>query len=304
MMRGEMADKMNFKPFGIIPPIVTPLTEAKKVNEPALRQLVNFLIDGGVHGLFPVGTTGEFYSLSNEEFRMILEVTVDEARGRVPVYAGVNHITTRGIIELAEIAEAVGVDALSALTPMFLKPNQDQIYQHYKSLAASTGLPIILYNNKPKTGVDITPATVAKLAELDNIVGVKDSTGDLTMTEEYLRLTCGKDFAVMMGRDTLIYAALCYGASGAVASCANVAPELVVDIYNKYMAGDHEGAREAQFKVAPLRIAFNLGTFPAVIKAGLRILGIDVGDCFEPVGPLTDGETAQLRQIMTEMELL
>jgi 4-hydroxy-tetrahydrodipicolinate synthase len=299
-----MAVKMNFKPLGIIPPIVTPLTREKKINEPALRQLVNFLIDGGVHGLFPVGTTGEFYAISNDEFRLILEITLDESKGRVPVYAGVNHITTRGIIELAQIAEAIGVDALSTLTPMFLSPNQNQIYQHYKSLAENTGLPIILYNNKPKTGVDITPATVAKLAELDNIVGIKDSTGDLTMTEEYLRLTRGKDFAVMMGRDTLIYAALCYGASGAVASCANVAPKLVVDIYNKYMAGDHQGAREAQFRVAPLRIAFNLGTFPAVIKAGLRILGIEVGDCFDPAGPLTEAETDELRRVMTEMELI
>jgi 4-hydroxy-tetrahydrodipicolinate synthase len=295
---------MNFKPYGIIPPIVTPLTKDGKINESALRKLVNFMIDGGVHGLFPVGTTGEFYAISNDEFRLILEITLDETNGRVPVYAGVNHITTRGIIELAQIAEAVGVDALSTLTPMFLKPNQDQIYQHYKSLAENTGLPIILYNNKPKTGVDIAAATVARLAELDNIVGVKDSTGDLTTTEEYLRLTRGKDFAVMMGRDTLIYAALCYGASGAVASCANVAPKLVVDIYNKYMAGDHAGAREAQFKVAPLRIAFNLGTFPAVIKAGLRILGIDVGDCFEPAGPLTEAESGELRRIMTKMELI
>ena len=125
---------MNFKPFGIVPPIVTPLTKEKKVNEPALRQLVNFLIDGGVHGIFPVGTTGEFYGLSNDEFRLILEVTIDETKGRVPVYAGVNHITTRGIIELAEIAEAAGVNALSTLTPMFLNPNQNQIYQHYKNL--------------------------------------------------------------------------------------------------------------------------------------------------------------------------
>jgi 4-hydroxy-tetrahydrodipicolinate synthase len=299
-----MTKKMKFKPYGIIPPIVTPLTKEGKINESALRKLVNFMIDGGVHGLFPVGTTGEFYAISNDEFRRILEITLDETNGRIPVYAGVNHITTRGIIELAQIAEAVGVDALSTLTPMFLAPNQEQIYQHYRSLAENTALPIILYNNKPKTGVDIAPATVARLADLDNIVGVKDSTGDLTTTEEYLRLTRGKDFAVMMGRDTLIYAALCYGASGAVASCANVAPRLVVDIYNKYMAGDHEGAREAQFKVAPLRIAFNLGTFPAVIKAGLRILGIDVGDCFDPAGPLTEAETGELRRIMTEMELL
>jgi 4-hydroxy-tetrahydrodipicolinate synthase len=299
-----MVKKMNFKPYGIVPPMVTPLTDEDKINEPALRKLVNFLIDSGVHGLFPIGTTGEFYALSNDEFRQVLEVTLDETRGRVPVYAGVNHITTRGLIELAQIAENVGVNALSALTPMFLTPNQNQIYTHFESLAKNTSLPIILYNNKPKTGVDITPDTAARLADIDNIVGIKDSTGDMTNTEEYLRLTRNKNFSVMMGRDTLIYAALCYGASGAVASCANVAPKIIVDIYNKFMAGDHEGAREAQFKVAPLRIAFNLGTFPSVIKTGLKLLGIDVGNCFAPSDPLTDEETRQLRKIMVEMELI
>lgn len=295
---------MDFKPYGIVPPMVTPLTGEGKINEAALRKLVNFLIDSGVHGLFPVGTTGEFYALSNDEFRQVLEITLDETRGRVPVYAGVNHITTRGLIELAQIAEEVGVNALSALTPMFLTPNQNQIYTHFESLAKNTGLPIILYNNKPKTGVDITPATAARLADIPNIIGIKDSTGDMTTTEEYLRLTRGKDFSVMMGRDTLIYAALCYGASGAVASCANVAPKIIVDIYNKFMAGDHDGAREAQFKVAPLRIAFNLGTFPSVIKAGLKLLGIDAGNCFDPSGPLTEEETNELRKIMVEMELI
>jgi 4-hydroxy-tetrahydrodipicolinate synthase len=299
-----MAAEMKFKPYGIIPPMVTPLTAGEKINEPALRKLVNYLIGNGVHGLFPVGTTGEFYALSNDEFRQVLEITLDEARGRVPVYAGVNHITTRGIIELAQIAEEVGVNAISALTPMFLTPSQNQIYTHFERLAKNTGLPIILYNNKPKTGVDITPETAARLADIDNIIGIKDSTGDMTTTEEYLRLTRNKNFSVMMGRDTLIYAALCYGASGAVASCANVAPKLIVDIYNRFMAGDHEGAREAQFKVAPLRIAFNLGTFPAVIKAGLKLLGIDAGNCFDPSGPLTDEETGQLRKIMTDMELI
>lgn len=295
---------MNFKPFGIIPPMVTPLTKDGKINEKALRQLVNFLIDGGVHGLFPIGTTGEFYALSDDEFRAVLEITKDEAAGRVPVYGGVNHITTRGIVRLAQIAQDVGVDALSALTPMFISPSQEQIYQHYVTLARNTDLPIILYNNKPKTGVDITPATVARLADIENIVGIKDSTGDMTNTEEYLRLTRNKNFHVMLGRDTLIYAGLCYGASGAVASCANVAPKLISGIYECFQKGDHEGARELQFKVAPLRIAFNLGTFPAVIKAGLGLLGIDVGECFAPVGPLSDEEMKKLRAIMEEMELL
>lgn len=294
----------NFKPKGIIPPVITPLTSKGEINEKALRKLIKHLIDNGVHGLFPIGTTGEFYGLTEDEFRAILEITKDEARGRVPVYAGANHITTRGAVKLAQIAEEVGVDALSVLTPMFISPNQNQLYKHFETIAKSTKLPIVLYNNKPKTGVDITPETVAKLADIENIVGVKDSTGDMTNTEEYLRLTLNKDFSVMMGRDTLIYAALCYGATGAIASCANVAPRIAADIYDKYIAGDLKGALEAQFKLAPLRIAFNLGTFPAVIKAGLEMQGIEAGPCYEPVGELTSDEKEKLKRVLTEMNLI
>ena len=295
---------MIFSPRGVIPPVITPLTKDDKINEKALRKLVSHLINNGVHGLFPIGTTGEFYGLSDDEYRAVLEITKDEANGRVPIYAGANHITTKGAVKLAQIAEEVGVDALSVLTPMFISPNQNQLYNYFETIAKNTKLPVILYNNKPKTGVDITPETVAKLADIGNIIGVKDSTGDMTNTEEYLRLTRGKDFSVLMGRDTLIYAALCYGATGAIASCANVAPRIASDIYNKYVAGDLKGALDAQFKLAPLRIAFNLGTFPAVIKAGLEMQGIEAGLCYEPIGELTYDEKDRLRKVLREMELI
>ena len=295
---------MIFSPRGVIPPVITPLTNDDKINEKALRKLVSHLINNGVHGLFPIGTTGEFYGLSDDEYRAVLEITKDEANGRVPIYAGANHITTKGAVKLAQIAEEVGVDALSVLTPMFISPNQNQLYNYFETIAKNTKLPVILYNNKPKTGVDITPETVAKLADIGNIIGVKDSTGDMTNTEEYLRLTRGKDFSVLMGRDTLIYAALCYGATGAIASCANVAPRIASDIYNKYVAGDLKGALDAQFKLAPLRIAFNLGTFPAVIKAGLEMQGIEAGLCYEPIGELTYDEKDRLRKVLREMELI
>jgi len=295
---------MSFSPRGIIPPVITPLTNEDKINEKALRKLVNHLITNGVHGLFPIGTTGEFYGLNDDEYRAVLEITKDETKGRVPVYAGANHITTRGAVKLAQIAEDVGVDALSVLTPMFISPNQSQLYNYYETIARNTKLPIILYNNKPKTGVDITPETVAKLADIENIIGVKDSTGDMTNTEEYLRLTRGKDFNVLMGRDTLIYAALCYGATGAIASCANVAPRIAADIYDKYISGDLKGALDAQFMLAPLRIAFNLGTFPAVIKAGLEMQGIEAGKCYEPVGELTLDEKDKLKKVLIDMGLI
>jgi 4-hydroxy-tetrahydrodipicolinate synthase len=300
-----MEKKTAFRPKGIIPAVITPLDAGGKFNEKAMRKLVNYLIDGGVHGLFVVGTTGEFYGLTHEEKREIYSVTVDETRRRVPVYAGTNGITTRETVELTRIAEGCRVDALSVLTPMFVTPTQDELYRHYRTIAESTALPVLLYNNPPKTSVTLAPATVAKLAEIPNIAGIKDSSGDMTMTAEYIRLTRHTNsFSVLMGRDTLIYGALCYGAAGSIASCANVAPGICVEIYEKFIAGDLNGSLEAQFRLAPLRIAFNLGTFPAVIKESLSLLGIEAGPCIEPVGPMTEEERVKLRKVLEDMGLM
>lgn len=297
--------KTGFKPKGIIPAVITPLTSDSRFNEKAMRELLNYLIDGGVHGLFVVGTTGEFYGLTPDEKREIYMVAMDEVRGRVPVYAGTNGITTRETVMLTQIAEDCGVDAVSILSPMFVSPSQDQLIRHYKTIAENTKLPVVLYNNPPKTSVNLTPSTVARLAELGNIVGIKDSSGDLTLSAEYIRLTRqNEDFSVLMGRDTLIYGGLCYGATGSIAACANVAPGLCVDIYARFMKGDLKGSLEAQFTLAPLRIAFSLGTFPAVIKEALNLIGIDTGPCMEPAGPMSDDERAKLSSVLTDMGLL
>lgn len=297
--------KEKFKPRGIVPAVITPLTEKGRFNEKAMRKLLNYLIDGGVHGLFVTGTTGEFYGLTPGEKREIFLVAMDEVNGRIPVYAGTSGITTRETIMLTQIAEECKVDAVSVLTPMFLTPGQEELINHYRTIAGNTGLPVILYNNPPKTQVSLNPPTVAILAEIPNIAGIKDSSGDMTVTAEYIRLTRHiDDFSVMMGRDTLIYGALCYGAAGSIASCANVAPGLCADIYEKYVKGDLKGSLEAQFKLAPLRIAFSLGTFPAVIKESLNMMGLDAGPCMEPAGPMTTGEREKLRKVLTEMGLL
>jgi len=295
----------GFKPKGIIPAVITPLTAEGKFNEKAMRKLINYLIAGGIHGLFVVGTTGEFYGLTPEEKREIFMVTMDETKGRVPVYAGTNGITTRESVMLTQLAEECKVDAVSVLTPMFVSPSQEQLITHYKTIAGNTSLPVVLYNNPPKTGVNLAAGTVAKLAEVPNIVSIKDSCGDLTLTAEYIRLTRHRDdFSVLMGRDTLIYGALCYGAVGSIASCANVAPRLCADIYEKYMAGDLKSSLEAQFTLAPLRHAFTIGTFPAVIKESLILLGIEAGPCMDPCGPMTDEEREKLRQVLVGMRLL
>lgn len=144
---------MYLKPHGILPAMITPLDKNGKVNFPVLRKLINYLIEGGVHGIFAIGTTGEFYALSNEEYREVLEATVAETAGRVPVYAGANAITTKDSVILTQIAQDVGVDALSVLTPLFINPSQEQVYEHFKTVAHNTDLPVLLYNNAPKTHV-------------------------------------------------------------------------------------------------------------------------------------------------------
>ena len=296
---------MSFTPKGIVVPIVTPLTPDGKFNEAAYRGLIDYLADNGIHGVFPFGTTGEFYAFDQGFYDNVLEVTKDAVKGRMAIYAGANHITTKGAANIAKAVERVGgIDALSVLTPMFVSQTQQEVYEYYREIASETSLPIIIYNNKPKTNVTVEPATVAKLAEIDNIIGVKDSTGDFTNTEEYLRLTRGTGFHVMMGRDTLIFGALCYGASGAIASCANVAPRIASDIYEKFVAGDMAGALEAQFTFSSLRIATNMGTFPVVLKEALKMIGHDCGDCVKPIQPLSDAQREKLRGVLSGMGLL
>ncbi len=296
---------MAFIPRGIIPPIVTPFKEDGSIDYSTYRRMINHLIENGVHGIFPMGTSGEFYAVSEDEYKRLLEVTVEEVAGRTGVYAGANHITTRGVVRLADICSRIkGIDALSVLTPMFVSQSQKELYEYYSTIAKNTDLPIVMYNNKPKTNVTIEPETVAKLSEIPNIVGIKDSTGDFTNTAEYIRLTRHRnDFSVLLGRDTLIFAGLCQGAAGAIATCANVAPRLVADIYDKFMNGDYKGAREAQFKLNPLRLACNMGTFPSVIKEALTQLGYPVGKCLEPIGELTDSQKDKLKQVLIDMKL-
>lgn len=297
---------MALTPKGIVVPIVTPVTADGKFNEAAYRDLIEYLASNGIHGVFPFGTTGEFYAHDLAFYENVLRVTKDAVAGRMDIYAGANDITTKGAAKIAKAVENVGgIDALSVLTPMFVSQTQQEVYEYYREIASETSLPIIIYNNKPKTNVTVEPATVAKLAEIDNIIGVKDSTGDMTNTEEYLRLTRGKEgFHVMMGRDTLIYAALCYGASGAIASCANVAPRIAVDIYERFVAGDHAGALDAQFKLSALRIATNMGTFPVTLKEALKLIGHDCGDCVKPILPLNDEQREKLRVVLTDMGLI
>ncbi|MCR4817863.1 MAG: dihydrodipicolinate synthase family protein [Fretibacterium sp.] len=296
---------MAFMPRGIVIPVVTPVDAEGRFKEAEYRSLLCYFIDNGVHGVFPFGTSGEFYAFDNGFYRHVLEVTVDAVKGRMDVYAGANHITPRGAIELAKIAGECRVDALSVLTPMFVSQTQKEVELYYRTVADATSLPIVIYNNKPKTNVTVEPATIRRLAQVKNIVAVKDSTGDMTNSEEYIRLTRDiPDFHVLMGRDTLICAALHYGAAGAITSCGNVAPRIAVDIYENFKAGKYQEALEAQFKLSALRVASNMGTFPVVIKEALNMLGFEVGNCAAPILPLNDEQRASLRAVLKEIGLL
>lgn len=293
----------GFAPRGIIPAMVTPFDRQGKINKSAIQKLTNYLIEGGVHGLFPIGSQGEFYAMELEEKKRVLEIVMEEAHGKVPVYAGTGAITTRESIELTKMAEDICVDAVSIITPFFVRPSQEELYEHYLSIASNTNLPVILYGNPERTGVDLGVDLVVRLSDVDNIVGIKDSSGDMTLIGEYIRKT-KDDFSVLVGRDTMIYASLAYGGKGSITATANVAPKLVVEIYESYMQGDHKKALMAQYALAPLRIAFGLGTFPIVIKEALNMLGIEAGSARAPVGKIQEESRKKLQQVLRNLDLL
>ncbi len=290
-------------PKGVMPAIITPLNEKGKLLEDSLRKLIDYTINGGVHGLFVLGTTGEFYGIEFEEKRKIFEVALDQANGRVPVYVGASEITTKDCITNVQLAESCGVDGVSVLTPYFITPNQQELKEHFEKIANSTKLPMMLYNNVGRTNVDISPEIVEELAKIDNIVGIKDSSGDMTKMAEYIRRTEDKDFNVFCGRDTMIYGCLCYGGAGSVAATANIIPHIVSGIYNAFQEGDLKKSRELQFKLAPLRLAFKLSSFPGVMKEALRLVGIDPGVSLGPIGGITEPNKEKMIQILKDLEV-
>lgn len=292
---------MMFKPYGIIPALVTPLDEKGNLLEDALRKVIDYTIDGGVHGEFILGSTGEIYGLEFEQKKRALEITIEQTAGRVPVYAGASEITTRDCIKLAQMAESLGATAVSVLTPYFITPSRNELREHYIKIAASTRLPILLYGNDDRTNVNIPPDLAEELSHVENIVGIKDSSGDMTKMGEYIRRTNPEEFSVIAGRDTLILANLAYGGSGAIAATANVVPSVVAGIYNSFMAGDIVKAREYQNKLAPLRIAFGLGSFPVVMKEALKLAGIDVGVCLSPIGGISEENRNKLAGILKDL---
>lgn len=271
-----------FKPQGIITPLVTPMHDNEKINESQLRAQVNRLIAAGVHGLFPLGTNGEVYALTTEEKLAVIKIVVEENRGRLPVYAGTGCISTGETIALSQKAQDLGVDVLSIVSPYFVAVSQDDIYNHYSSIARSVDLPIVLYNMPARTGNNLDYTTVRKLAGHKNIVGVKDSSGNFDNTLRYIEDT-DRRLSVMAGNDSLILWTLLAGGSGAIAGCSNVFPELIVSIYTLWQAGNIEDANIQQRKLRPLRDVMKLGNPNSVVKRAMNLLGFPVGPAREPV---------------------
>lgn len=289
---------------GIIPPVATPMKENEDLDIPRLKWYLDHLIDSGVHGVFVLGTNSEFYALDDREKQEVIATAVAHVNKRVPVYAGTGAETTREVVRLTKMAEREGADGVSIITPYFINPTQQEIHDHYRRIAEQTSLPVLLYNN-PNTcgGLKINPETVGRLAEIANILGVKDSSGDLQNTIEYLRVVPDR-FSVLMGRDTLIFSALVMGARGAVPATGNIAPRLLVEIYEKYRQGDVEGSKAAQARLHPVRMGLTLGTQPSGVKSALELLGLSIGPCRSPVAPLGPQQKEKMRAALREAGLL
>jgi 4-hydroxy-tetrahydrodipicolinate synthase len=289
---------------GIIPPVATPMLANEDLDLPRLRWFLDHLIANGVHGLFVLGTNSEFYALGESEKQEVIATALAHVNKRVPVFAGTGAETTREVVRLTQMAEREGADGVSVITPYFIAPTQQEIYDHYRRVAEHTTLPVILYNN-PSTcgGLKIEVDTVAQLAEIPNILAVKDSSGDLQNTVDYIRVAPER-FSVMMGRDTLIFPALMMGARGAVPATGNVAPALLAEIYNAFRAGDLARSKVAQARLHPVRLALGLCTAPGGVKAALQMMGMGIGPCRSPVGPLAASRVPAMRAALKSAGLL
>lgn len=280
--------------------MLTPLDNKQNVNEKATRALVNHLIANGVHAIFALGTNGEFFSLSGAEKSEVMEIVIDEVNGRVPVMIGSGAAGTGQAVALSKEAEKAGADCLSVITPYFNALSQKEIAEHFRAVAEAVSIPVLLYNIPARAGNQILPETARKLAEVSNITGIKDSSGNFETIKAYIDITEGMDFSVYAGTDSLILKTLEAGGMGAVAATANVCPALAVDIYEGWASGDMERAVGAQEKLTKLREISRLASIPAAYKAALELQGIAAGPPKLPAMPLDESLRDELARILAQ----
>ena len=273
---------MMLKPQGIVTPIITPMNADESINLAELRAQINRQITCGVSGIFCLGTNGEVYALSQAEKLAIMKTAVQEVAGRVPVYAGTGCICTKDTIELSLQAKELGVDALSIVSPYYVAVSQDELVGCYSEIAEAVDLPIVLYNIPARTGNSIDYKTVKKLAKYENIVGVKDSSGNFDNTLRYIENTDPR-LSVLAGNDSLILWTLLAGGAGAIAGTANVFPEIAVKIYTLWQEGKWTEAKAEQFRLRPFRDVMAMGNPNSVVKRAMNLLGYPVGPARRPV---------------------
>ena len=292
----------NVEIKGIIPPIITPMNDDESVNVTELRNQVNRLINGGVHALFPFGTNGEGYILNDQEKELVLRTVIDETNGRVPVSAGSGCISTKDTIRMSKMAESLGADVLSIITPSFAAASQNELYEHYKAVAqAVPDMPIVLYNIPARTGNALAPATVGKLAEIDNIVGAKDSSGNFNNILEYIAKTkASGNFSVLSGNDALIIWNLLAGGTGGIAGCANLYPKTMSSIYELFMEGKIEEARKANESIASFRACFKYGNPNTIVKTAVSLMGYPVGKCRAPFNQVPEEGIEAIKKVLKE----
>jgi len=268
---------------GSIVALITPFRNGS-IDPTALQSLVEWHIEQGTHGLVPVGTTGESPTLSHDEHERVVELVVEAAARRVPVIAGAGSNSTDEAIHLAEHAARVGADAILVVTPYYNKPTQDGLFAHFKAVHDATDLPLIIYNIPGRSAVDMTVDTMAALAKLRNIVGVKDATCDLARPL-LTALACGEDFCQLSGEDITALAFLAHGGQGCISVTANVAPRQCSEMQDAWLRGDASGALEIHKRLTPLHKALFLETSPAPVKYAVSRLGRCAADVRLPLVP-------------------
>lgn len=287
---------------GSIVAMITPFADGE-IDEAAIRRLVDWHVEQGTHGIVPCGTTGESPTLSHEEHERVTEIVVDQAKGRVPVIAGAGSNNTREAISLTRHAKECGADAALHVTGYYNKPNQEGIYQHFKAISEAVDLPIIVYNIPPRAIVDISVETMARLAKLPNVIGVKDATMDLSRPSKE-QMAIDGFWNQLSGEDGTALAYMAHGGDGCISVTANVAPRLCSEFQEACMGGDFKTALEYQHRLMPLHVSLFLEPSPAPVKYAASELDLCSGEVRLPLVPPTDATKEKVKGALRHAGLL
>jgi len=282
--------------------LVTPFKNGG-VDWPSLEGLIDFHLRSGTHGIVPCGTTGESATLSHQEHDEVIRAVIKAVNKRVPVIAGTGSNSTEEAVRLTREAEKSGADGALMISPYYNRPTQEGIYRHYKKVASEVGIPIIIYNIPGRTGSKIEPETLARLSEIENIVGVKEATGSVDQAIDVIRL-CGDRLAVYSGEDSLIFSLMALGGKGVISTVANVAPKETSQLTEACLKGNWEKGRELQFKLMPLIRSLFIETNPIPVKTALSLMSKCSSDLRLPLTPMAEGNLKKLRAAMSDFGLL